>query len=76
MAAHELYNSIGTKIPKEPAFSNMYGLSDIGSRSNLTNMEKHQSVLKCDLNLVLKFTYLTDLVNMVMFNISGLDGVK
>ena len=39
----------------------MYGLADTGSRSNLGNIEYHQSVAERHPNLVLKFLYLKDL---------------
>ena len=43
---------------------------------NLGNLEYHQSVAERHPNLVLKFSYLKDLEDVDLFNISGVDGGK
>ena len=52
----------------------MFCLADIGSVSNLGNMDHHQSVAECHTNLVPNFAYLKDLDDVDPFNISGVDG--
>ena len=52
-----------------PKSSHMYGLADTGSRSNLGNIEYHQSVAERHPNLVLKCLYLKDLDDVDPFNI-------
>ena len=51
----------------------MFELADPGSRSNLINMDYHQSVSERHTNLVFKFEHFKDLNNMDPFNIIGVD---
>ena len=53
-----------------------YGLADIGSGSNLGNLEYHQSVAERHPNLVLDFAYLKDLEDVYPFNTSGVNRGK
>ena len=63
-------------IANVPKSSYMSGLDDTGAGLNLENIEEHQSVTEHHPDLVLKFSYLKDLEDMDIFNISGLDGGK
>ena len=63
-------------IGEGPRLSNMFGLSDTGSRLNMRNIYYHQPVAESNHNLVLKFACLEDMEDMDPFNISGIDGGK
>ena len=56
--------------------SNIFGLPDTGSGSNLEKMEYQQSVSERHPNLVLKFAYLKYLDDVYTFNIIRVDGGK
>ena len=61
-------------IGEGPKLSYMSVLSDIGSGLDLGNLYYHQSVSERHPNLVLKFSYLKNLEDVDLFNISGVDG--
>ena len=54
----------------------MFVMVDTGYGLSSGNLEYHQLVAECHLNLVVKFDYLKNMYDVDTFNISGMDGVK
>ena len=63
-----------TNILRGHGLSTKFFLADTVSRLNLGNVYYHRSVVECHPNLMLNFSYLKDLDEVDIFNISGLDG--